>query len=370
MAVDTTYRGRRAATIENEALRVTVLVEGGHIAEVFDHHTGTNPLWTPPWPSLEPSAWTPAVHRGTYGSGTDARLLAGIMGHNICLDIFGGPSPDEAAAGLTAHGDGPVVAYEISHSDAGGLAMHALLPLARVRFERRLELRGRAVNVHERVESLCGVDRPIGWTEHVTLGPPFLEKGATEFRASATRSQVFESAFGAADYLQPGALFEWPDAPRKDGEVADLRVFTSQPRSSAYTAHLMETDGRPAFFIAYSPAARLAFGYLWRAADFPWMGIWEENYSRTGPPWNSRTLTRGMEFGVSPFPETRRAMVERGRLFETPTYRWLPANGAIEASYWIVLQSAASVPESVEAFLGDRDLTTEDAEDRREYPRD
>jgi hypothetical protein len=30
------YRGRRAATIENDDVRVTVLEEGGHIAEMLD----------------------------------------------------------------------------------------------------------------------------------------------------------------------------------------------------------------------------------------------------------------------------------------------------------------------------------------------
>jgi hypothetical protein len=349
---------------------VTVLAEGGHIAEVFDNETGINPLWTPPWPSVEPSTWDAAVHRDAYGSGTDARLLAGIMGHNVCLDIFGGPSADEAAAGLTAHGDAPVAAYEISQPDRRGLVMHARLPLAHVRFERRLELQGRAVRIHERIQSLCGFDRPIGWTEHVTLGPPFLEKGATQFRVSATRSRVFESKFGVADYLRPGAVFNWPNALRADGEVADLRLFTSQPRSSAYTAHLMDASSGQAFFVAYSPATHLAFGYVWQRADFPWLGIWEENCSRTGPPWNSRTLARGMEFGVSPFPETRRAMVERGRLFDTATYRWLPANGTIEASYWVVLQTAARIPESLEAFLGDRNFTPKDAEDTRKNPQD
>ena len=64
-----------------------------------------------------------------------------------------------------------------------------------------------------------GVDRPIGWTQHVTLGPPFLEKGRTEFRASMTRSRVFESAFGAADYLMAGADFDWPNAPRIGGRL-------------------------------------------------------------------------------------------------------------------------------------------------------
>jgi hypothetical protein len=276
----------------------------------------------------------------------DSKLLAGIMGHNLCLDLFGGPSSDEAAAGLTPHGDASVVPYEISECDHG-LLMRARLPLAQIRFERLIALDRRAVTIHERVTSMCDFDRPIGWTEHVTLGPPFLTKGATQFRASATRSQAFESPFGVADYLQRGALFEWPDAPRAEGGTVDLLCFTHERRSSAYTAHLMDPTRQTAFFAAFSPAFDLAFGYVWRRSDFPWLGIWEENCSRAGLPWRGETLARGMEFGVSPFPETRRAMVDRGRLFETPTYRWLPAQGSIEATYWIVLQTATAMPESL-----------------------
>src|SRR5438094_1576184 len=108
----TSYRGRRAASIENDALRVTVLEEGGHIAEIADKATGVNPLWTPGWPSIEPSAYDPAAH-AIYGSGVDAPLLAGIMGHNLCLDIFGGPSDEEARAGLPVHGEVSTARFEI-----------------------------------------------------------------------------------------------------------------------------------------------------------------------------------------------------------------------------------------------------------------
>src|SRR5438094_10665897 len=112
----TIYRGRRAASIENSDLRVTVLMEGCHIAEVFDKQTGVNPLWTPPWPSIEPSTYDPALHRDTYGAGAEAILLAGSMGHNVCLDIFGGPAIEEAASGLTVLGDAAVPPYAISLS--------------------------------------------------------------------------------------------------------------------------------------------------------------------------------------------------------------------------------------------------------------
>lgn len=191
-------------------------------------------------------------------------------------------------------------------------------------------------------------DRPVGWTEHVTLGPPFLEKGATEFRASAARSMTFESPFGASDYLRPCAAFDWPHAPRIDGGTSDLRRFTNADASSAYTAHLMDAERPHAYVVAFSPSARLAFGYVWKRSDFPWLGIWEENYSRDAAPWNRQTLARGMEFGVSPFPESRRQMVDRGVLFETPTYRWLPARGRLDTEYCIVCTAAERVPDALE----------------------
>jgi len=339
------FRERRATAIENDALRLTVLHEGGHIAEILDKHTGINPLWIPPWPSIEPSAYDAARHP-EYGGGTDASLLAGIMGHSLCLDIFGGPSPDEAAAGLPVHGEVSTARFAVD-ATANEIAMNARLPAAQLRIERRIVLADRAVRVHEIVENLSASDRPIGWTQHVTLGPPFLVKGATEFRASATLSRVFEGTFGPDDTLVAGADFDWPLAPRLSGGSDDLRTYTTAPRSSAFTAHLMDAARDEAFFVAFSRSAALAFGYAWRRADFPWLGIWEENHSRTAPPWNGRTLTRSLEFGVSPMPDTRRQMIERGRLFDTPGFRWIGAHRRIEVEYRAVLQRAERIPESL-----------------------
>ena len=347
--LDVRCRDRRAARIENDSVRVTVLREGGHVAEIVDKATGVNPLWAPPWRSIEPSEWSVAAHP-EFGSGSDARLLAGIMGHSLCLDIFGGPSDDEAAAGIPAHGEASVVAYEIARVESS-LVIRAHLPLAQMTVERRIALERSAVRFRETVTNLAAVDRPIGWTQHVTLGPPFLQKGTTEFRSSATRSRVFESAFGAHDYLRAGADFDWPFAPaRADDRAIDLRRIADVPASTAYTAHLMDPN-RAAFFVAFSPESKLAFGYVWRAADFPWMGVWEENASRTHTPWNGRTLTRGMEFGASPFPESRRRMVDRGRMFETPTCRWLPARGVVAVEYCAIVRSAEAVPESLPESL-------------------
>lgn len=341
----TSFVGREAVSVENDALRVTVLRGGGHVAEVFDKAAGVSPLWVPQWGSVEPSAYEAGRHPG-FGTGADARLLAGIMGHSLCLDLFGGPSAEEASAGMGVHGEGSVLSYDIAES-VGGVVASVEMPLAEMRFTRRVELWGRGVRMRETVENLASFDRPIAWTQHVTLGPPFLDPATTVFRASMTRGMVAETDPGENGYLQGGMPFVWPMVPRCGGGSADLRQMKRTAPASGYTALLADPGREDAFFVAFSPEHRLSFGCVWRRGEFPWMGIWEENCSRQGSPWDGREVTRGMEFGVSPFPETRREMVERGRLFGEATFRWLPARGRLEAEYWMVTGTSDEVPETV-----------------------
>lgn len=332
---DTIYQNRRAVQLENELVRVTVLVEGGHIAGILHKATGVNPLWTPPWPSIEPSTYDPGKHP-EYGRNAESKLLAGIMGHNVCIDVFGGPSPEEAAAGVTVHGEASVLPYDIS-LDGDVLLASVEMPLSQLRFERALVLDGRRVLITERVTNLSAWDRPIAWTQHVTLGPPFLQRGRTQFSSNVTKSRTFEGEFG--DMFPAGVNFDWPMAPTGDGGTYDLRLFSDRDVSAGFTTHLVNPEREDGFFVAMSPEG-LAFAYIWKRTDFPWLGIWEENHARQSPPWNGKALTRGMEFGASPMPESRRQMIERGTLFGVPAYKWLPARGTLTANYQAVIAPA------------------------------
>jgi len=318
----TRWREREAASIENDVLRVTVLREGGHVAEILHKKSGVNPLWVPPWPTMEPSRYDPAKHP-EYGADAESKLLSGIHGHNLCLDLFGTPTQEEAAAGMTTHGEASVATYSLTDS-RGGLEMRATLLLHGLAFARAIRLDGDRVRFFETVENLTPLDRPIAYTQHVTLGPPFLERGKTEFRTPVTRSLPLES-LGATD-------------PRGIPDV---------PVSAGFSTNLLDPIRERAWFLAWSPTSKLLFGYEWRRSDFPWIGIWDENHSRTTSPWNGQTLTRGMEFSASPFPESRRAMIERRELFGVPCYRWLPAKGRIAVEYTAFARTADSIPEEL-----------------------
>lgn len=333
------FHDREAVQIENEKIRLTVLKEGGHIAELFHKETGISPLWIPPWKSLEPSKYDPAIFP-EYGLNAESKLLAGLMGHNLCLDLFGPPSEDETSAGVPVHGEASVVPYTVERSESG-IHAAATLPLSALKLTRDIHLSedGATVQVTETVENLNALDRPIAWTQHVTLGPPFLRHGVTQFAIPAERSRTFEGQFGDSALLE-STDFPWPLAPTQNGGTVDLRRFTNEPKSAGFTTHLMESARPTAFFAAYHPSLPLLFGCRWKREDFPWLGIWEENRSRTSAPWNGETVALGMEFGASPFPETRRQMIERGSLFGAPAYRWLAARSRITVRYSFFLRRA------------------------------
>lgn len=327
-----TFHNRRAAQIENGQLRVSVTQEGGHIAEILHKATGVSPLWVPPWPSIDPSTYSLSKHP-EYGADAESKLLSGIMGHNLCLDLFGSPSAEEAAAGMTVHGEGSVQPYNISLTDRD-LTAACSLPVAQLEFERHIRLDGPRVLITETVANVSILDRPIAWTQHVTLGPPFLEKGSTQFRAPGTKGRT----------LGNNRDFEWPRGSRNE----DLQVYTNEPSSGGFDTVLMDPHRDRAFFFAYSPKTKVLFGYVWNRSDFPWLGIWEENHNRKQPPWNGKTMTRGMEFGASPIPESRRKMIERNSLFGMPCYRWIPAKAKVTVEYFAFITAADSIPNSLE----------------------
>jgi hypothetical protein len=195
------------------------------------------------------------------------------------------------------------------------------------------------VLIKETVENLGAWDRPIAWTQHVTLGPPFLERGRTRFDANMLESRTFEGVFG--DQFPLGADFVWPMAPLVDGGYYDLRVYTKHDVSAGFTTHLVDADDEFGYFVATSKG--VGFAYRWKREDFPWLGIWEENCARQSPPWNGKAITRGMEFGASPMPESRQQMIERKAMFDVPAYKWLPAGGTLVAEYEAVIGPADQV---------------------------
>jgi hypothetical protein len=107
------------------------------------------------------------------------------------------------------------------------------------------------------------------------------------------------------------------------------------PNSLDHTTSRMDPSRRDSWVTALHLGKRIVLGYLFRREDYPWLQTWE-HYSPDG------RMARGLEFSTQPFDVPRRDAVQTGMLFDTPTYRWLPAKSKIETRYLLFY---ARVPE-------------------------
>lgn len=261
-------------------------------------------------------------------------LRAG-MGHFLCVDGFGPVSPEERKAGLPGHGEANRVPWElVSAEEKDGVvtaAFSATLPLVQEVLRRTIQMRRgeNVVRIESELESLLAFDRPVNWGEHATIGPPFLELGKTVVDMSAKRGMTrsHESqGDGQPHRLASYREFAWPMAPGLNQEPIDVRVPPATTPIGDHTTSLMDPSRRLVFVTALHAEQRRLFGYVFRREEYPWTQLWEFY------PTNGK-LARGMEFAVQPFDMSRREVIQANALFDTPTYRWLPAKSKITSAF-------------------------------------
>jgi hypothetical protein len=339
----TSWQGRQAFVLENGQIRLVTLLGGGHIAELrFLDSLGVstiNPLWRPPWKTLEPFQYREKKHARTYGPPPVGALHAGVIGHNLCLDYFGAPSDNEAKQGLPIHGEAGVLRWRLLRARVTAresrLELGVRLPVAGVRFSRQIRLtKGESVAyIREEVVNENKHDHFFHWTQHVTFGPPFLNAKDSRVFISATRGRTFPHGYEGKALFESSQDFRWPNAPGVKGKSVDLRRPLSNPGLGFVATVLMDPRRDQQYVAALNMRERVLIAYCFDRKDFPWTAIWEENRARKEMPWNRETETRGLEFSSTPFPVGRREAFANGPLFGAPYFSMVPARAKRTVQY-------------------------------------
>ncbi|HWB84804.1 MAG TPA: hypothetical protein VG675_11735 [Bryobacteraceae bacterium] len=295
--------------LTNSKIEMTILPLGSTIAGVVlrDDPGKMNPLWHP-----------------------EGRISN--VGHFLCLDGFGGTSPEERKAGLPGHGEAHLQHWTYTLNSQGPLSvltMKTRLPIVQEDVTRTYKLaRGeQVVAVTTEVESLLGFDRPMVWAEHATIGSPFLESGVTEADISAKRCLTrpyTASQRGLAHRLPSDKEFTWPDAPALSGGTVDLR--TASANSGDHSACLIDASRKWAYLTELNPRLQLLVGWVVHPDEYPWVQNWE-NYPPDG------MMSRGLEFSTQPFDLPRRQPITEKTLFGTQLFRWLPAKSKVSSHF-------------------------------------
>jgi hypothetical protein len=350
--------GRPVLTISNDKLTLDVRTVGGAMVRMVlnDDPAGVN-----------------ALH---------ARL-----GHFVCVDGFGPVSPEERTAGLPGHGEAHRVTWEVVSSErtngppsavALGLGLparaspsvargtgittvsfSATLPMVQEVFRRTIRIVDgeNVVYVESELESLLAFDRPVNWGEHATIGSSFLELGKTFVEMSATRAMTrsHQSQSETLPHrLASFSAFTWPMAPGLNGELIDVRPTPTQVPIGDHTTSLMDPARRLVFVTAFNVNKHLLLGYIFRREEYPWTQLWEFYPGDEG-------IARGLEFATQPFDVPRREVIQTNAMFDTATYRWLPAKSRIGSAFLIFYTRTPDGFRKVDDVVLDRGrLTVED----------
>jgi hypothetical protein len=334
MVYKTTFESYPALLLSNDKVELTVTLKGGTLANLVltadpEH---LSPFWNP-------------IRMGRE-LGREPKFEGGA-GHFVCVDGFGPVSPEEKNAGLIMHGEAHSQTFESESRRDGSatvLTLRATIPITEESFTRTFRLADgeNVITVDSELESLLGFDRPVNWAEHATIGSPFLESGVTVVDLSGSRSRT--RPYPQVDLgpvqrrLSPSKDFTWPMAPGLDGQPLDLRRTPTNPHFLDHATTLLDPNRRLEWVTALNPKKHLLLGYVFRRAEYPWLQYWG-NY----PP--TQKMARGMEFSSQPFDVPRREVVSGGPLFDTPTYRWLPAKSKIGTKFLLFY---TSVPDGVQ----------------------
>ena len=317
-----TFEDRAGLQLSNDKLDLTVLTHGGAMVDLTlrDDPDKLSPLWNPVRMARE------AGQKPTFGSS---------LGHFLCVDGFGNVSREERAAGMPGHGEAHTLPWETRSSQKDGKTLTVVfsvtLPLVQEVLTRTLRMVDgeNVVYVESELENLLAFDRPICWAEHATIGSPFLEAGKTvvDMSASRAKTRTYKDQGGPLGHRFANFQdFTWPLAPGVNGDLLDIRAAPTTLGAGDHTTCLMDPSRRLAWVTALHPDKRLLLGYVFRREEFPWTQNWE-NYPTNGK------LARGLEFSTMPFDVPRREAISIGKMFDVPTYRWLPGKSKIGAYF-------------------------------------
>jgi hypothetical protein len=340
------WKNRAALRLENSALALTVLPSGAHIADLLvkGGASSFNLMWEAPWQTSDSGTSLHASLTEQYGAGPIGKFFAGWTGHALCLDLFGAPGENEARQGMPLHGEAASIEWSNVNSSPSQCRLSVDLPIAGLAVERTLELHN-GESVLRCSESVCNLRvtaRLIHWVQHVTLGPPFLDRAHSRIATSAHRGITWPLGYEGKPALADDREFVWPMAPAAgdSGRSVDLSPF--RDHRTGFVVGLQQKQERTFSWIGViNEQSHTLLAYVFCTCDFPWLAIWEENEARDYFPWNGSTRTCGLEFGTTPFPMGRKETELHPSRFGTPTQRLIHGRQEVSAR-WIAV--ATQVP--------------------------
>lgn len=293
ISLDHTYKGYRMAVLENDQLRVSVLLDkGADIVEFSYKPAGVDPLWWTPW-GLHPSGKmlpSTALDYGIFGDYYEGGMQ----------EIFpsGGAPNTHQGVEYGLHGEVSLQPWEArvlkDTEDEIVLELGVTTYRSPFRLTRRMSMqKGKAALFMEhQAENLSAQAVDAMWGLHPALGAPFLNEDCRVDLPGA-RCVLDHNAGNATQRFPEGTDGPWPRLKGKDGRWVDLSRFPKRSKPSADMFYL--TDLKGAWYGVTDAKKKVGFGMAWDAKVWPHLWFWQIYGGSLGAPFWGRTYNCALE---------------------------------------------------------------------------
>jgi len=315
ISLDYTYRGMRVAFLENDAIRVGVLLDKG--ADIFEFNFKPRDLdfmCQSPIEMRKPYVATSALPEGAfhdyyYGGWQEVLPSAGWASEPY-LGTYQG-----------LHGEVSLLPFEatIVQNEPDKVSLKTWIRTYRtpLKLERTLSLERdkAALIIHERLENESESEFAIMWGHHPAVGAPFLDENCV-VRAPAKKVEIH--IYHPNGLWEPGGDYDFPMVlNRRTGKLQDItHVLPKSIRSVDVVFFKELSEG---WYTLTNEKLEVGFGMAWDIHLFKFLWMWQVYGGHDDYPWYGRTYNCALEpFTGMPPAGIQNALKNRTALIMKP----------------------------------------------------
>jgi len=286
------HKGYQFLTLENNLLKVTVLVDkGADIYEIIYKPMDIDFIWKSPNRLREANKYIPTAYND------ECTYLDNYYGGFQELLPAGGPASYKGCQ-LGLHGEVSTIpwSYKVIEDTKDLVEVEFECFAVRTPFhiKKRLSLKhdSLALGFKEWLTNEGEEKLEFLWAQHPSFGSPFLD--------DCCRLDIPAEEFSTSDFFNsPTAHFEpefsgkWPKALSKNNELIDLSLMpkAGKPCSDIYYLRGLKEG----WFALTNTRLKLGIGFCFELDVFPYITYWQACNGNLGYPWYGRTYNISVE---------------------------------------------------------------------------
>lgn len=292
-----TYRNLKTAILENELLRVVVLVDkGADIYQLIHKQSDTDFLFRSPWGVRDPSKFIPTTG---WPAGKWLDVYEG--GWQSMFPAAGFPSNHNGTE-LGLHAEVNTIPWdcEITEDTPDQVSLRCWVKGVRMPFsgEKTLTLKSNSpiLHIQETITNEGEEPEMCVWGQHIALGSPFLSEDCILDLPGGKITHASE--WHPNNRFKPDHESRWPTTKGKDGTDIDLHLIPPKQSKIMDLGHFSELP--EGWYAVTNRKLDLGFGVVFPKDIYKYLWYWQVFGGGSGYPWYSRTYNVGIEPASAP----------------------------------------------------------------------